>query len=321
MRTTTPLESKSWAYGSSGNLRAVWRIGAFICVWYLANGVVSATAEPVLSFLSQRAGGVIGSAEWISALAALATVAVVLRQIDGKPWAAVGLARDDAALSKFARGVELGGAAILLTVVLLFAFGNLHFVADTTSTFLTGDASKSPLGAWLTSTARISLLLAPAAFFEELVFRGYLWRVAEDSTNTATALVVTSILFGAVHLQNPGANVLAIVNVMLAGVGLGLVRMLTGSLWAAWSAHFVWNWIMAAALHVSVSGLPMATPGYRATFSGAEWISGGAWGPEGGAVATVVLVAAIAWGAQHSSFTHILPNFMRRRNNAVAARG
>jgi hypothetical protein len=108
--------------------------------------------------------------------------------------------------------------------------------------------------------------------------------------------------------------------VMLAGLALGMIRLETGSLWAAWAAHFMWNWIMAAGLHVAVSGLPMATPGYRAVMQGPQWLSGGDWGPEGGAFATVVLVAAIAWGTQQPTFTRNFSTLRNRGQSAITAR-
>jgi hypothetical protein len=74
------------------------------------------------------------------------------------------------------------------------------------------------------------------------------------------------------------------------------VREHTGSLPAAWGAHLAWNWIMAAVLHVPVSGLPFDTPGYRAVLQGPAWLTGGGWGPEGGAVALVVMGAGAGVG-------------------------
>lgn len=310
---TTP-ESRSWAYGSGGQLRAVWRIAAFASVYFLAQGIVSAIAEPVFSFASSKAGGVLSPSELMIALYTLAAVGFVLRNVDSLPWKSVGLDTASWQFSKLANGATLGVLAIAATCALLFLFGNLQFERDTMSTFLSGDApGNSATTAWLLSTLRISLLLAPAAFSEELIFRGYLWRVCDDSANPTVALGVTSVLFGLTHLPNPGADALAIANVILAGLALGIVRQRTGSLPAAWAAHFAWNWVMAAALHVPVSGLALATPGYRTIVRGPTWISGGTWGPEGGLVAALVLIALAAFGLRHTSFEKQTDNFNQGR--------
>ncbi len=173
------------------------------------------------------------------------------------------------------------------------------------------DGSVFERSTWAGTALRLLLLLAPAALWEELIFRGYLWTVTEEASGTTAALVVTSTLFGIVHLQNPGAGVRTTLLVMLAGVCLGAVRSRTGSLPAAWLAHLAWNWTMAAGLHMPVSGLPVTTPGYRAVVSGPAWLTGGTWGPEGGAVAALTLGGAlcIAWRGDMKRFL----NFKRTR--------
>ena len=89
------------------------------------------------------------------------------------------------------------------------------------------------------------------------------------------------------HVANPGADAQSIVIVMLAGFFLGSVFLATRSLWATTVAHFVWNWFMAAALHTPVSGIAVSTPDYRVIDNGPDWLTGGAWGPEGGLAAAI----------------------------------
>jgi hypothetical protein len=149
---------------------------------------------------------------------------------------------------------------------------------------------------WIGTALRLLWVLGPAALWEELVFRGYLYAVASEAAGRWVARLSSSVAFGAVHLMNPGANARTTVVVVLAGLCLCLVRERANSLPAAWSAHLAWNWVMAALLHVPVSGLPFATPGYRAVPRGSDWITGGAWGPEGGLVAMLVLGTAMAVG-------------------------
>lgn len=318
---TTSPEPASWLYGSGGQLRAVWRIGVFVCVFFLAEGILGAVVSPVLSLISDNTGRLISLNEWLDLMSALAATAFVLSNVDNQRWSSIGFTKPAWRASLLGRSLLLGGGAMGVTVSVLAISGRLHFVPDTMSTFLSGDAlNNSPTQAWLQSTLRTTLLLAPAALFEELIFRGYLWRVAEDSSSTRVALVFTSLLFGLVHLQNPGADILAIANVMLAGVALGLLRLHTDSVPAAWIAHLAWNWVMAALLHVPVSGLPLTTPGYRANIDGPDWFAGGDWGPEGGAAATLVLLVIVAFGLYPSKFIKSSSNFSRSANSTTAAR-
>lgn len=82
-------------------------------------------------------------------------------------------------------------------------------------------------------------LLAPVG--EEFLFRGYLLRVFRARYGTLAALLVTSALFAAAHL-NPASLV------ALFGLGLvfGLLRIVSGSLLPALLAHGLQNGITAA---------------------------------------------------------------------------
>jgi membrane protease YdiL (CAAX protease family) len=107
------------------------------------------------------------------------------------------------------------------------------------------------------------------------------------------ALIVTSVLFGLMHMANPGADAEAILAVTVAGFFLGAILLATKSLYAAGAAHFAWNWVMAGGLHIAVSGLPARDPDYRTLETGPDWLTGGAWGPEGGMAAVVVMFVVI----------------------------
>jgi hypothetical protein len=83
--------------------------------------------------------------------------------------------------------------------------------------------------------------------------------------------------------------------VTLAGIFLGVVRLATVSLWAAFAAHLAWNFVLSGVLHAAVSGTAFPTPGYRVVDAGPDWLTGGAWGPEGGAPAAGGMLAVLWW--------------------------
>jgi hypothetical protein len=60
-------------------------------------------------------------------------------------------------------------------------------------------------------------------------------------------------------------------------------------------AHFAWNWTMAVLFHTAVSGIRMESPGYRYVDAGPDWATGGAWGPEGGVLAALGMLAGMAF--------------------------
>lgn len=96
---------------------------------------------------------------------------------------------------------------------------------------------RTPVEAALLVTA--VAVLAPLG--EELLFRGYLLRVLGARYGAAAGLVVTSLLFGLLHV-NP-ASLLAL---FALGVLFGLLRLATGSIWPAILAHGLQNGISSA---------------------------------------------------------------------------
>src|SRR6185295_17387946 len=84
-----------------------------------------------------------------------------------------------------------------------------------------------------------------------------------------------------------------IIMVCLARVELALILLATRSLYASTAAHLAWNWVMGVPFHVSISGISVPQPGYKAIETGPDWITGGQWGPEGGALAGVGMIAVM----------------------------
>ncbi len=283
-------DSPRWLYAGAGQLRAPWRLLTFGGTLFLAQGIAESFISPAFGLLSSAVGEPVPSYPWTMLVAVFAAVVIALRNVDDAPWSAVGLGEGAWNVRVLSRGVLFGAAAILATTALLWIVGALRFE---TSPLVDGNVSA--LHAWGGTSLRLLMLLAPAALWEELIFRGYLWHVAADGLGIGFARWSTSLAFTGVHLMNPGASFRSTVVVFLAGLCLGLTRERFLSLPAAWGAHLAWNWVMAAALHVPVSGLAFATPGYRALLSGPDWLSGGAWGPEGSVVAGLVLLIALLW--------------------------
>ncbi len=279
-------------------MRVPWRLAVFGVSLVLAQGMLGAIIAPVFALVSHAVAEPLPAYPWITLSAVFAASVVSLVFVDGAPWWSVGLDRHSWRWRVLGGGVAVGAAAILATALVLAATGMLHFQV-------------TPLGAeqtWLSTTwgesaLRILFLLAPAALWEELVFRGYLWTVAEQAGGARVALWSTSIAFGAMHITNPGAGVRTTALVVLAGVCLGMVRQHWRSVPAAWGAHLAWNAVMAAVLHTPVSGLAFAAPGYQGVLSGPDWWTGGAWGPEGGVAGALVLLCMLGLATRRSRVT------------------
>jgi membrane protease YdiL (CAAX protease family) len=275
------LTGQALLYTRGGALRAPWRVIGFLVATGACGLLAAVVVAPFQASLA--AAGVPGLADWIVILVGVAGGhAVTLLLIEPRPWGDVWLGRAAARPQWLVEGFLLGVLAIGLPSVALMVSGWLAVESHTP-------------GSWAGAAIRVSLLLLVAALAEELIFRGYLLAVLREKLGWGPALAVTSVAFGYVHISNPGASTRALVLVTLAGLFLGATVAVTRSLYAAWMALFAWNWTMAVLLHIPVSGLETEMPDYRTIDAGPDWVTGGAWGPEGGVGAGLGMMAGLAY--------------------------
>jgi membrane protease YdiL (CAAX protease family) len=266
-------------FNSAGTLRAYWRLCFFAVALVACTLVAGAILSPILASVFAMAG--LRSETFssiVEVLGALGATALSLRWLEHRPWSDVGLGVKAAEPKRLVAGFLVGGGAIAIPILALIAIGWL------------GRETTAGMG-WEHPLARVTILLLPAAFAEELISRGYILTTLRDGTNWTLAVGLTSVGFGLLHLENAGANFQSVALVTLAGVFLAMVRIATDSLYAAWMAHFAWNWVMAAIVHARVSGFAFDAPGYRYVDAGPDWATGGMWGPEGGIFAGLGMLA------------------------------
>ena len=134
------------------------------------------------------------------------------------------------------------------------------------------------------------------ATFEEIIFRGVLFRMIDDRWNTAVALIVSALVFGAMHLPNQGATLWSAFAIAVeAGLLLGAAYKFSGTLWLPIGIHGAWNYTQGNILGFAVSGNPVADKVFSPVITGPDWITGGVFGAEASVPAVVVglLVAAV----------------------------
>jgi membrane protease YdiL (CAAX protease family) len=205
----------------------------------------------------------------IAAVLVLSLFALYTRTIEGRPVSELAPQR---APQEFLTGFGTGALAIGLVVGIIAALGCYHVVSED----------------------RWTVILAPlvgsicTGVFEELLFRGVLFRIAEDSLGSYWALALTALLFGAAHLFNPHATLLAGAAIMIeAGIFLGAAYMLHRRLWLPIGIHAGWNFTQGGILGVAVSGTDPHGWLHAAT-SSPVWISGGEFGAESSVIAILV---------------------------------
>ena len=275
------MNARSIFVNSAGAVRAGWRVLLFCAITALFYKIVFAT---FLFVGRPESYALLQIEQYLLFLFALwASHAVMLRFVDRASWSYVGLGREQLTGRALAVGLALGFLCILVPS------GGLLLAHDLT--IVTGLEGRY---SWLQIAIGGAALFLPQSLGEEMLARGYLFSALRDAVGWLGALAVTSIGFGMLHVWNPGANAQSVGIVILAGVFLGAILIATQSLYAAWMAHFAWNWAMANVLHSAVSGVQFPYSTYRVDDAGPAWLTGGSWGPEGGAAAAAGMLAGIA---------------------------
>ncbi len=144
----------------------------------------------------------------------------------------------------------------------------------------------------------VSLVLLFGAAGEEMLFRGYGFQALVAAIGPFATILPVSFVFAWMHSANDYASTLGLVNTFGWGVVLGVAFLRSGDLWFPIGLHFGWNWVLPI-FGVSVSGFTMNTVGYAIDWSVGDLWSGGAYGPEGGLLTTLVLfvLAGYLWKA------------------------
>lgn len=209
---------------------------------------------------------------------------IMLRWIDRRPLRELGFALERRVPGHLGAGLGIGAVALVAVVLALSLVGAFRFTA-----------APGTLAGWVAVSGSVLLWLALPAVAEEAIFRGYPFRTLVEGIGPAGATIIMSILFALVHGANPNVNAFGYVNIFAAGVMLSLAVLWTGSLWFASALHLGWNWTMAGLLHLPVSGLELfETPLYEGEATGPAWLTGGAFGPEGGLAGSMAVAVAVA---------------------------
>jgi membrane protease YdiL (CAAX protease family) len=165
-------------------------------------------------------------------------------------------------------------------------------------------------------------LAVQAAVTEELWMRALLLRLLWRAFGPVPAFIVAALVFGALHLANPGATPLAGATVVMAGLMFCALYALTGRLWVPIGLHLAWNFTQGYLFGATVSGNTLGGSVAVSTAhpAAAAWLTGGSFGPEASVFALLLIssatVGALALARKRWAGT---PRRQRRRSRAAAA--
>jgi len=134
-----------------------------------------------------------------------------------------------------------------------------------------------------------------SAIFEETLFRGIIFRIIEEKLGSYIALLISAFIFGALHLLNPNSSLIIGIGLAIqAGLLLGAAYIYSRNLWFPIAIHFSWNFFQSAVFGANVSGNAVSKTLITSKIEGAEWLTGGQFGPEASIQATIFgFIAAV----------------------------
>lgn len=188
-------------------------------------------------------------------------------------------------LKKYSLGFLIGLAMMSIIVLILFPFG-----------YITVEKNPiQPVG--ISAIASVLVILFGwiiQGATEEIVTRGWLLNVLSTKYNIGVGLLISSTLFGLMHLTNPNVNYIAVINIILVGLFYGLYVIKTNDLWAVCGMHSAWNFAQGNIFGFKVSGLDVSVGSLiDLNLVGSDFVTGGIFGPEAGITATFILLASI----------------------------
>jgi len=271
----------------AGRLRSGWRVGIYLLLFaslmFLLGSVVRlvyVAGEHFHLTINDFFQNVIFRLVFFGS--ALITGWICNRWLEGLPWRALGLSFHSGWARDLLVGSMIGAASLTIAALVALAGGGLRF-AFSGSAFLF---------AILQSLSVTAALFIMAAFAEEAMFRGYPLQTLTRAGLAWLGVLITSVPFALVHLQNP--NVVAgftFINTALAGLWLALAYLRTRSLWFPLGVHWAWNWALGSIFGLPVSGLKLSgSPLLQAYDRGPAWLTGGSYGIEGGLACTIALL-------------------------------
>lgn len=138
------------------------------------------------------------------------------------------------------------------------------------------------------------LLFFIQSSFEEIAIRSFLLPTLSHRFNIWIGLIISSIVFAALHYNNQNASFLSIFNIFVAGLLLGIIYLRYKQIWAPIGLHMGWNFLQGSFFGWEVSGIEVYSY-IDSEEVGPDLWTGGAFGFEGSLLAAIFLSALSVW--------------------------
>lgn len=232
--------------------------------------------------------------------------------VDRRPFVSLGMQMGYKWNRDLLLGFMMGGIAMSILFGIEYAMGWIEIKTI-------GPRDKSTWGSLILYQGGWLTLMICVGISEELLSRGYHFKNIAEGLRwfgsvpaVVWATLLSSSVFGLLHMGNPNANVLGVLGVFMAGLMLAMGRITTGSLAAPIGLHISWNYFQGPVLGFAVSGNPMQHSLFQIKQLGDPLWTGGNFGPEAGLLGVIAICVL-------SALFLVWPNWKQRRAQTIVS--
>lgn len=273
--------------GSAG-VRSGWRYVGFMLLVIALYFVIGGLAEERVSALLHVDVTTVNAKQmlldeifiFIPVLIATAIAA----KLERRSIFSYGLPTDEAFRGKYWDGIAIGVVSAGLVAVAMYAAGG----------FVIAGFGLRGLD-WIVQPVTWAVAMVLVGFAEEAFFRGYPLQALARGTGFWPAAVISSLVFGALHLTKADENFIDIFNIIALGLIMCFALRRTGNLWLPVGFHSAYDFMQFFVIGTRNGGARPVGTLLQASFPGAAWINGGPLGTEASYFMFPVMLLMIAY--------------------------
>ena len=163
---------------------------------------------------------------------------ILMRFVDKEPFIKLGFSLKGK-INDIILGMTLGLLLMAVGYTILISLGEIKFIGFNYD---------------LKNIILLFLLFIAVSIAEETYVRGYVLKNLLKSFNPIISLIISSAIFSLLHFFNPNVNYIALTELFIAGILLGISYVYTKNLWFPIALHLSWNFFQVM-FGFNVSGM------------------------------------------------------------------
>lgn len=253
--------------------------GVYLASKFLKSDIVyTEIGNRVNDFMQNNAYGFLLT-QVVAFICMVLAIFIFLKKVDKKKFKDIGITSIKKDYKNFIFGLLFGMISISFIFFILLATNNISVA----------NLSKPDFSIYTLIGLIIFILVG---IKEELLCRGYCITALNQMKKPWLSVLLSSIIFSALHLLNPNVKALGLINIILVGILFGCMYVKTENLWMPIGYHITWNYFQGYVYGFHVSGLNSKGI-FNCIVLKDNILTGGGFGPEAGLLTTIVIIIGL----------------------------